>query len=664
MKKPSTKQLLYLIIIASLAVLWAFEIKAIYWAILNMNELLRGNNLLAFIAYLFIHTSSFLLSLIFTLRNTYWNKITAFLQEHKIFNWMVSAALIFSSLFIFALSDWGIVFSAPTLRVLYLLETVLLLYVCINNLGNFQNKLTPIVLALLLIGSAFAISSRLRRIIDYPFSLAWSEGNRFWDYSILFGRDRYDLPANKDIFTLIDFGRQSLWGMVFLIKDASIQLMRFWNDFLYVIPSLILGLLLFKKRGTPLAFTLFAGLWTFLFLNQGPIYTPIILALYLVIIASKLPILPAFLLVTISGYYAQLTRYTWSIAPALWAGLFAMLKINRSLQISDRLKRASLLIAGGLFGGVILPMLIPVQHGIYQQPAEVTVTLVDRVLTTLGNQDLIWSRLLPNSTNAAGILLSIILASVPFLFIIIRNAKVYLQQTHILQKIYLGASLVATFCIGLVVSVKIGGGSNLHNFDLYLLTVLVLAGILHSFSLQTFTQRITKTKSWHMFVFIFSILLCFRKDVLYVKPYTLPSKVRQREILTKLQNEIDERKNQGDILFIDQRQLLTFGYLHAPLVDTYEKKMLMNEALSSDYEYYDHFYKDLANSRFSLIINEPVNINFQESEASYGAENDAYVKWVSEPLLCYYEPLITYREVGVELLIPRTSPIPENLNCP
>lgn len=90
----------------------------------------------------------------------------------------------------------------------------------------------------------------------------------------------------------------------------------------------------------------------------------------------------------------------------------------------------------------------------------------------------------------------------------------------------------------------------------------------------------------------------------------------------------------------------------------------MNEALSNDQDYFNSFYQDLRSQRFALIINEPTRVVYQTDENNFGEENNAYVKWVSEPLLCYYEPLKTFPEVGVELLIPRTSPIPDGLTCP
>lgn len=44
------------------------------------------------------------------------------------------------------------------------------------------------------------------------------------------------------------------------------------------------------------------------------------------------------------------------------------------------------------------------------------------------------------------------------------------------------------------------------------------------------------------------------------------------------------------------------------------------------------------------------DLSFQFDE-----ENNAWVKWVSRPVLCYYEPKVTLKEVGVQLLVPKAD---------
>jgi hypothetical protein len=130
------------------------------------------------------------------------------------------------------------------------------------------------------------------------------------------------------------------------------------------------------------------------------------------------------------------------------------------------------------------------------------------------------------------------------------------------------------------------------------------------------------------------------------------------EALQEIQAFVDEAQPRGDVLFIDQRQLLTFGYIQARLIPEYEKKVLMNEALSSNAEYFQSFYHDLARQRFSLIVTEPLRTPVKDSSYEFGEENNAWVKWVSIPVLCYYQEVQTFKEVGVQLLIPK--PVPDD----
>jgi hypothetical protein len=137
-------------------------------------------------------------------------------------------------------------------------------------------------------------------------------------------------------------------------------------------------------------------------------------------------------------------------------------------------------------------------------------------------------------------------------------------------------------------------------------------------------------------------------------PELLPSEADTAKALKTIQAEVESASLQGDILFIDQRQLLTFGYVkRVPLVPEYDKKVLINQAMSEDTAYFSAFYKDLANRRFALIITNPLHERIQTDLDEFGEENNAWVTWVSGPVLCYYEPLNTLKKVTVQLLVPR-----------
>jgi hypothetical protein len=137
-------------------------------------------------------------------------------------------------------------------------------------------------------------------------------------------------------------------------------------------------------------------------------------------------------------------------------------------------------------------------------------------------------------------------------------------------------------------------------------------------------------------------------------PDTLPSEPDTTKALEDLRREVAKASERGEVLFMDQRQLLTFGYLKdVSLVVEYDKKVLINEAMSANAQYFASFYQDLADKRFSLIITSPVNRRLDKTEGHFGEENNAWVKWVTTPLLCYYEPLDRLKRVDIDLLVPR-----------
>jgi hypothetical protein len=139
-------------------------------------------------------------------------------------------------------------------------------------------------------------------------------------------------------------------------------------------------------------------------------------------------------------------------------------------------------------------------------------------------------------------------------------------------------------------------------------------------------------------------------------PIDLPADDIVNNALTGIREQVELAAQEGEVLFMDQRQLLTFGYVpKIPLVDDYEKKYMMDTAMTGDADYFNSLYQDLARHRFALIVSEPLRTRVRQSEYQFGDENNAWVKWVAGPVLCYYKPLVTYKEVKVQLLVPRAG---------
>jgi hypothetical protein len=641
------------------------ELKAIYWGGLDKLTVFSPINTTVFILFFLICGLPLLAVLLMLFSPGWLSSLKSKVNVFGSVKWFLVILLGLYPVWLFSFSAWGFVFISPILRIWCFASIVFLMTSLLNNSSESNLSFRSFLTSLLLTGAIFLIGDKLKEVVNYPFSLYWSEGNRFWDYSLLFARNKYIYPSNQPIFAFIDLGRQSLWGLPFLLKNASITLLRLWNVFLFTVPYILLGIILIKNKNTPIKLALFFGFWAFLFLNQGPIYSPLILAAILVVIAIDLPLGWMILLMTAAGYYVNLTRYTWSFAPAIWGALLALFRTEKeqSLVFHMDWSKCFFSLMAGLVGGFLLPMLLPLSNNGTTQ--EFQQSFVATAQTTLQNQTLIWSRLLPNPTYAPGIALGLLLVILPLIFTLL----VFIRQSHFKLTIWqwvgvIGSSLVFLM-VGLVASVKIGGGSNLHNLDMLLINLLLLSGLAWRFGGQKWLLNFEKHSLMIKSLLVFMVLYPLYPTFLTAVPLNLPSFNYQNNTLTIIQRSIDEAKINGEILFIDQRQLLTFGQVRdVTLVPEYEKKYLMNEAMSGNQTLFNQFYQDLRNHRFALIINEPIFINYQAEDAYFGSENDTWVKWVAQPLLCYYRPLQTLSKTGVEILIPRELRPDPSSNCP
>jgi hypothetical protein len=620
-----------------------------------------------------------------------------------VFRWLLFSLILVIPPWFFQYTTWGFVFQKFHIRVLIWAVTICLL-TFISSRKNQLAGWNEFLASLVLTASLYSIAFSLQDVIDYPFSLGWSEGNRLWDYSIMFGRELYIYPADKEIPVLLDFGRRLVGGLPFIIPGIDITVARLWVGLTSIVPYFILGLALFRRSAKNKISWLLLVLWTFLFLKQGPIHPPLVLSAAMVALAWNAPLWYAIPLVMGAGYFAEASRFTWLFAPGIWifmlelSSTFLTLSADRK-PIPPAWKRALILGALGIFGGFVLPNmldsagtlavppdLISATPAVVESPVTVTPSpapaaegaspnFFDRVVNVITIQPLLWYRLLPNSTYDKGILLSLLLAVAPLVIILTYLSATKLWALGRLQKLVLVLPLLAFLVVGLVASTKIGGGGDLHNMDMFLIGLLFMGALAWYNGGGEWLQNVAGIHP-AMRVVIVALLAgssttalfelrsyrlgedAFRLKILSDAPREmdlemLPTRSEVDSALQLIREEAAKAGSQGEVLFMDQRQLLTFGYVtDVPLVADYEKKVLMNQALSGDAAYFNKFYEDLAAHRFSLIVSEPLRTPVKDSSFQFGEENNAWVKWVAAPVLCYYTPLETIKTVNVQLLVP------------
>lgn len=488
-------------------------------------------------------------------------------------------------------------------------------------------------------------------IIDYPFSLSWSEGNRFYDYSLFFGESLYNYPG-PIASPYYSPGRYGLWGILFLAQGLPIWVHRLWNLILQTVPVLVFSGLLTRKL-TPAVLRYGVFLWIAIFLTAlAPLHPPFVIASAIAILfAFDESLLKRGASLAIASYYAGLSRWTWAFAPTAIGVLIDLLLYypKRTGPWWRRLLPTMILAAVSLIAGWI--------------PSSAQYVAVAQGDALLSSQPLLWYRLLPNDTLGPGVLFLVLRYTLPLWITLAWWIFFRRGSFDWIQKLAIFGALAGFFGIGLVISTKIGGGGDLHNLDMFLTTLLVVTVLLLMSINGSFSP--VKWPVWAV-ALICSLAFWVVYPFLPLHPSSdfhprlnLARESTISEAFATVREEVLKHAETGEVLFMDHRQLLTFGYIPAvPFVPEYEKKYMMDQAMGNNAQYFQTYYHDLAEKRFALIVSEPLRtMRREEIGGPFSEENDAWVIWVSNPTLCFYEPLYIEKDVNLELLVPRQNPV-------
>ena len=258
----------------------------------------------------------------------------------------------------------------------------------------------------------------------------------------------------------------------------------------------------------------------------------------------------------------------------------------------------------------------------------------------------------------------ILLASLPILGLVIIRMYKSSFNFHLIRWLGIGSILFVLLISGLIVSVKIGGGNNIHNLDAYLFILLIVGSYVYFDKMVTDYSHKERAISQNIVqVFIaLGIIIPMIFTLQGGKPFSFTNSIKIDKALNSIRETTSHvTNNGGKILFISERQLLTFNdVVDVPLEPDYERMTLMEMAMGGNEAYLNEFHRRIANQEFALIISEPLKLNYKGRSQQFGEENDVYVYWVSEPVLCYYEPVKTISKFAVQLLMPRE----ELDNCP
>ena len=262
--------------------------------------------------------------------------------------------------------------------------------------------------------------------------------------------------------------------------------------------------------------------------------------------------------------------------------------------------------------------------------------------------------------------------SLPIIGLIIIRLINRWREFHLIRLLGLAAILGVLFIGGVLVSVKIGGGSNLHNLDAYLTLLLVIGSYIYfdrfepdkpvpqdengqDYSAPASSRQLRTVEN----IFIAGALIIPLYYTLstggQLPHYDFASAQAALQTINTATQQVADQG--GEVLFISQRHLLTFNKIqNVPLVPEDELVFLMEMAMSDNHAYLDAFNQAISSQRYSMIVSEPLVIQYQGRNHSFGEENDAWVQRVSVPVLCYYQPSVKLDKVGVVLYTPRPVP--------
>lgn len=511
--------------------------------------------------------------------------------------------------------------------------------------------------ALILLGLAFEIYFRYGYVTDYPLSLGWSEGSRYYYASLWLSK--YVYGETFPLSTLHPT-RYLLQSFPFLFPNLGIFAHRLWQFFLWISltagASLALTGRVFSDREKALRW-LSAG-WLFLFLLRVGVYyhLEVMVILPLLFVSVKKP-WQTLLVVIVSSLWAGISRVNWFPMPAMIAIAIHLLEVPFNSQSGEK---TSLKQFANYLSQPALWMVTGLASALFAQWTYVHLsgnTENAEAFTSSFTSDLLWYRLWPNANFPLGVIPAILILSGPLLLVILAARRTSL---HGIRWLGLSAMLLALFAGSAVVSTKIGGGGDLHNMDTYAVLVAVVAFYFFSGRVEAepgSRSRLTRPSPLIAFAVILPVLTL----IPMLSPYPRYNDGRNQQAHQQLVDIVNEIGKQGPVLFINDRQVVALGDVDAPLVYDYEVVTLMEMAMSGNQAYLNRFYDDLENHRFAAIISGRQNTVIKQ-EGVFAEENNVWNTYVSPYILCYYESNTTIEadDSRIEIYQPRT----QTGNCP
>ena len=496
-----------------------------------------------------------------------------------------------------------------------------------------------------LMSLGFVLYGFLPEISNYPLSYDWSESSRFYDASRFFSRLVY---GRKLALPVLDPSRALLQSFPFLIPSLPIWVHRLWRTVLWFGMTFFAGFFLVRRlkldnRG--LAFGLIVWFMAYTFLC--PVYFHLML-IPLIILAGfdKRRLWRSVLIIALASIWAGISRVNWFPAAGIFAAILYILEVPRGSRKF-----------WAYWGWPVLFVFTSLAVAFGAQAVYLLISgNPPQAFTTSFNSPLYFYRLLPSEVYGIGVIAHLLIAGLPLLGLVFFSLWRKIKQWWGLRHLALASILLVLMLAGLVVSTKIGGGNNLHNLDLFLVSLLVITlYVVFNRYQQDWPEG--KPRSHRKTVLLaFTALIPFFVLVARLSPVQPLAVARANAEVAELQALIDETLvEDGEVLFIQNRQLLAQKVIeNVNLVPEYDTVFLMEMAMSSDKAYLEQFHQDLENHRFRIIVTEPMYPKILlTSSHLFTEEHNVWTEEVSLPLLAEYQIVLNFPQDNLIVLMPK-----------
>ena len=433
---------------------------------------------------------------------------------------------------------------------------------------------------------------------------------------------------------------------------------RFWVAFLALVTTGLTSLLVFRivrnglssdgrgkvTRGLLIALVLGGMLYLF----QGPIYYHLlpgaILVLWLFDREKPARILCA---VVLASAWEGLGRVNWFLLPA---GLAITLYLLTVPAAGGRVWRYLIWPLTWGFSGAAASL---AAYSLFIKTFHYVVPFFNPNMHYAFFKFKLW----PNPGYRLGLIPGIALLSFPLLVVILAASLRKYNLVHWVRWLILALLLGVFFVGSTIVSLRAGGGTDLHNYDTFILLLFTVGSFLGMGAVvpEKAGANMPQPMLGNPFV-----LLGLLAIPVYLLTRNLPAPIdfSEEKVQAAIQRDRTFLQNAdpgpGPVLNIGERQLVVYKLIpDADLFVPYSKIELMEMAMANNQSYLGRFFMDLQAHRFSYIISNPFATITQGLQHSYGYENDVWSGYVALPVLEFYEPVYTDATTGLVVYAPK-----------